>query len=127
MNDSQRLAKFFHPAEVPIVAVAVHTDRDIELDLVVCVVRLGLSNIPWHAGPSQHDAGEAEVESVGCRDGSNVFGPTDPDAVVGEEFFCFVHAVAELGCPLMDVIEKTKREILSDSTGSDVSSVKASA
>jgi hypothetical protein len=107
MYDTERLAEFFHPAEIAIVAVTVHAYRYVELDLIVRVVRLRLSNVPWHARSAEHDAGEAEVEGVGCRHSSNIFGPTDPDAVVGEEFFCFVYAVAELGCPLVDVVEET--------------------
>jgi hypothetical protein len=55
MDDAERLAELFHAAEITIVAVAVHTDRNIKIDFIVCVVWLRLSDIPWYTGSSKHD------------------------------------------------------------------------
>ncbi len=106
MDDTEALAEFFHAAEVAVVAVAVDTDGDVELDLVVGVVGLGFAHVPGDAGAAQHDAAEAVVEGIGGGDDADADGPAFPDAVVCEEFFGFVDAVAELRGPLVDVIKE---------------------
>lgn len=60
-DDAEALAELFHSAEVSIVAVPVDADGDVELDLVVCVVRLAFPHVPWDAGATEHDAGEGVV------------------------------------------------------------------
>jgi len=45
VDDAEGLTELLHTAEVTVVAVTVDTDGDVELDLVVCVVRLGLADI----------------------------------------------------------------------------------
>ena len=127
MYDSERLAEFFHAAEVAVVAIAIHAYWDIELDLIVGVIGLAFSHIPGDAAAAEHDAGEGVVESVGGGNNANAFGPADPDAVVGEEFFGFVDAIAELSGPLVDVIEEAEGKVLVDATGADVGGVEAGA
>ena len=127
VDDAQALSEFFHAAEVAIVAVSVDTDRDIEFYVSVRVVRLAFSYIPRHAGPAQHDAGERVVERVGGGDDADAFGATDPDAVVGEELFGFVNAVAELGRPLVDVVEEAEGNIGVHAAGADIGGVEAGA
>jgi hypothetical protein len=58
MDDAKRLSEFFHSAKVSVVAITIDSNRNIELDFVVSIVRLALPNIPWDTGPSQHDPGE---------------------------------------------------------------------
>ena len=127
MYDSERLAEFFHAAEVPVVTIAIHTYWDIELNLVVGVIRLAFSHIPGDAAAAEHDTGKGVVESVGGGNDANAFGPADPDPVVGEEFFGFVDAVAELSGPLVYVIQKAQRKVLVDAARSDVGGVEAGA
>lgn len=127
MDDAQRLAKLLHAAEVAVVAVAVHADGDVEVDLVVGVVGLALAHVPRHAGAAQHDAREGVVEGVGGGDDADALRAALPDAVVREEFFGFVDAVAELRRPLVDVVEEAEREVLRDAAGSDVGGVQAGA
>ena len=127
MYDAEGLAEFFHAAEIAVVAIAIHTYWDIELDLIVGVVWLAFSHIPGDAAAAEHDAGEGVVEGVGGGNDANAFGPADPDAVVSEEFFGFVDAVAELGGPLVDVVQKAEREVLVDAAGADVGGVEAGA
>lgn len=127
MDDAEGLAEFFHAAEIAVVAVAIHAYWDIEFDLVVGVVGLAFSHIPGDAAAAEHDAGEGVVESVGGGNDANAFGPADPDAVVGEEFFGFVDAVAELSGPLVDVIEEAEGKVLVDSAGAYVGGVEAGA
>ncbi len=127
MDDAQRLAELLHAAEVAVVAVAVDADGDVEVDLVVGVVGLALAHVPGHAGAAQHDAREGVVEGVGGGDDADALRAALPDAVVGQELFGFVDAVAELRRPLVDVVEKAEREVLRDAAGSDVGGVQAGA
>ena len=120
MDDAQALAELLHAAEVAVVAVAVDADGDVELDLVVGVVGLGFPYVPGHAGAAEHDAGEGVVEGLFCGDDAHALCSADPDAVVGEEFFGFVDAVAELGGPLVDVVEEAERYVLVDAARSDI-------
>lgn len=82
MDDTEGLAEFFHAAEVPVVAVSVDADRDVELDLIVGVVRLALAHIPWHTGATEHDASPGVVEGIGGGDDTNTLSSTFPDPVV---------------------------------------------
>jgi hypothetical protein len=123
VNDAEGLAKLLHAAEVAVIAVAVDTDRDIELDLVVGIVGLGLTDIPGNTRAAEHNTSEAHVKRIGGADNTNALGSSLPDTVVREQFFGFVDAVTKLSSPLVDIIQEAKREILGDTTGSDVGGV----
>ena len=127
MDDSQRLAELLHTTQVAVVAITVLSDGDIELDLAVSVVGRSLADIPGDAGATEHDAGVGEVEGVLGGDHTDAHGTGFPDAVIGEELFDLVNAVAELGCPLVDVIEEADGEVLVDSAGADVGGVETGA
>lgn len=123
MDDAQRLSELLHTAEVPVVAVTVDTDGDVELDLVVRVVGLGLADIPGDTGTTQHDTGETHVERISGRDNTNTLSSGLPDAVVGEQLLGLVNAVTELGGPLIDVVKETERKVLGNTTRADVGGV----
>ena len=124
MDDAEGLAELLHAAEVAVVAVAVDPDGHVEFHLVVRVVRLALADVPGHAAAAQHDAREGVVEGVGGGDDADALGPAFPDSVVCEEFFGFVDPVAELGRPLVDVVEEAEGEILVNAAGADVGCMK---
>ena len=88
---------------------------------------MGLAHVPGNPGAPEHDAGEGVVESVGGGDDADVLGAAFPDAVVGEEFFGFVDAVAELRGPLVDVVEEAEGKVGVDTAGADVGGVQAGA
>jgi hypothetical protein len=121
------LSKLLHPAQIPIIAVSILTNWNIELDLVVGVVGLGLAYVPGDARAAEHDPGEGVVEGVGRVDDADAFGAPNPDPVVGEELFGLVDAVAKLGRPLVDVIEKAEGEVLRYAAGTDVRGVESGA
>lgn len=127
VDDAQGLAELLHTAEVAVVAVAVDADGDVELDLVVGVVGLRLTNVPGDAGTAEHDAGEGVVESVGGGNDTDALGTTLPDAVVGQELLGLVNAVAELGGPLVDVVEEAEWQVLGNTTWTDVGGVETGA
>jgi len=126
MNDSQGLAELLHTAQVSVVAVTVDTHRHIEFDLIVRIVRLALSDIPRDTGSSKHDTSEGEVKSLGGGNNTNTLQTVDPNSVVRQHFLGLVNSVAELGGPLVDVVQETHGDILVDTTGSDVCGVEAS-
>ena len=64
MDDSKTLSELLHAAKIAVVAVAIGTDGDIELHLVIRVVRLTLPYIPWHPTRSQHGPSEAKVQGI---------------------------------------------------------------
>jgi len=121
------LSKLLHPAQIPIIAVSILTNWNIELDLVVGVVGLGLAYVPWDARAAEHDPGEGVVEGVGRVDDANTFGAPNPYPVVGEELFRLVDAVAKLGRPLVDVIEKAEGKVLRYAAGTDIRGVESGA
>ena len=123
VDDAERLTELLHAAQVAVVAVAVDTHGHVELDLVVGVVRLALADVPRNAGTAEHDAGEGKVQGVGGRDHADAAQTVDPDTVVRQHLLGLVNAVAELGRPLVDVIEQAEREILVDTAGTDVGGV----
>lgn len=127
VDDAEGLAELLHSAEISVVAVAIHTDWHIELDLVVRVIGGGLADVPWDSGSSEHDTGEGEIESIGGGDDTNATETVDPNAVVRQHFFGLVDTVTELGGPLVDVIEKADGDVLGDTTWSDVCGVETSA
>lgn len=104
VDNAQRLSELFHAAQIPVITVAVHADRNIKFYLVVCIVRLGFADIPRYARPTQHDTAKRVVESLSGRHDSNILGSPLPDAVVGEEFFGLINTVTELRGPLIYII-----------------------
>lgn len=93
--------------------------------MVVCVVRGALSDVPGNPGAAEHDAGEGVIYGVGGRDDPDAFGAREPNAVVGEELLRLVDAVAELGRPLVDVVEKAQWEVLVNPAGTDIGCMQA--
>ena len=124
VDNAKGLAELLHAAEVTVVAVTVDTNRDVELDLVVGIIRLGLADVPGDTGTTEHDTREGVVEGISSADDTNTLGTADPDTVVGQELLSLVNAVTELGGPLVDVVKKTNGKILGNATGADVGSVK---
>jgi hypothetical protein len=121
------LSKLLHPAQIPIIAVSVLTNRNIELDLVIGVVGLGLADVPGDAGAAEHDPGERVVKSVGRVDDTDALGASNPNPIVREELFGLVDTVAKLGCPLVDVVEKTEGQVLRYAAGADVCGMESGA
>ena len=124
VDDAERLAELLHAAEVTVVAVTVDADGDVELDLVVGVIGLGLADIPRDTGSTEHDTREGVVEGISSADDTNTLGTADPDTVVGQKLLGLVDAVAELCGPLVDIVKKTNGKILGNTTGANVGGVK---
>lgn len=124
VDDAQGLTELLHTAEVTVVAVTVDTNGDIELDLVVGVVGLRLTDIPRDTGATKHDTSETHAQGVGGVNNTNTLGTSLPDTVVSQKLLGLVNAVTELGSPLVDIVQETDGQILGDTTGADVGGVK---
>src|SRR5262249_647288 len=57
-HDADRLAHLFHADAVAVVTIAVLADRDVEIQLRIALVRLGLAQVPGGAATAHHHARE---------------------------------------------------------------------
>jgi hypothetical protein len=121
VDNTERLPEFFHTAQVSVVAIAVDTDRDIELDLIVGIIRLALPDVPGNTRSSQHDTGEREVKGLSRRYDAYTSQSLDPNTVVCKHLFGLIDTVTKLGSPLVNIVKQTNGNILVDTTGSDIS------
>lgn len=96
-DDAEALAHFFNADEVAVVAVGVLAGRDVEIELVVGGVGLGLAEVPGEAGGAEDGAGDGVGLAVGGGEDADAFEAVDPDGILGEEAFVFVEAGGEGG------------------------------
>jgi hypothetical protein len=61
---SERLSKLFHSAQIPIIAITIYANGNIELYLTISIIWLTLSDIPRDTGTPKHNASEGVVESI---------------------------------------------------------------
>ena len=113
LNDPDRLAHLFDPHEVPVVGVAVLADGDLEVDLVVTVVRKDLSNVPLDPGAAERGPGQTPVDGLLRRDDPDADGAFLPDPVLGQQPLVLVdlgrEPIDELGhllCPTHWQVER---------------------
>lgn len=123
LDDAERLAELLHAAQITVVAVTVDTNGNIELNLVVRIIRLGLADIPGDTGATEHDTSETHIQSVGSVNNTNTLGSGLPNTVIRKQLLSLVDTVTELSGPLVDIIQKADRNILRDTTGANVGSV----
>jgi hypothetical protein len=123
VNDAQGLAELLHSAKVTVVAVTVDTNGNVELNLIVGIVGLRLADIPRDTGTTEHDTSETHVDGVSCGDNTNTLSSSLPDTVICKQLLGLVNAVAELGGPLVDIIEKAKGKVLRYATRANICSM----
>src|SRR5258708_11030253 len=90
LNNAHRLPHLGHANQVSIVGVAVFSNRNVEVEILVIGVRLRLAQIPLHAAGAEYRAGHAERDAIFTGDYADIFGAFDPDAVGGKQLFVFV-------------------------------------
>jgi hypothetical protein len=123
LDNAERLTELLHTAQVTVVAVTVDTNGNIELDLVVGIIRLRLADIPGNTGATEHDTSEGHVQSISSVNDTNTLGSGLPDTVIRKQLLSLIDTVTELGGPLVDIIQKAERNVLGDTTGANVGSV----
>ncbi|KAI6770051.1 hypothetical protein HG530_004680 [Fusarium avenaceum] len=119
VNNTEGLSELLHSAKVSVVTVTVGSNRNIKLNLVISVVWLVLADIEGNTGTSEHDTGERKVQSLRSRNDTNTSQSLNPDTVISQHLLGLVDSVAELGGPLVNIVEKTNGDILVDTTGSN--------
>src|SRR5690606_39102226 len=85
LHQADRLAHFLHANEIAVVAIPVLADGNVELELVVALVRLALAQVPGGPRAPDHDAAEAVGPGVLLADHADIDVPLLEDPVVGEQ------------------------------------------
>src|SRR6267378_5021260 len=105
-HDAVRLAHLLDAHQVAVVAVAVASDRDVELHAVVDLVGLLFPQIPGDTRAAQHRTGEAEGEGPLRGDYTDAHGTLLPDAVLGEQRLVVVHVFREALSEVLQEVEQ---------------------
>ena len=65
---------------IPVVAIASPSDGHVEVDKVIGVVGLGLSQIPLDTRASEHDPRSAKVQGIFSGQHANILGSRNPNS-----------------------------------------------
>ena len=106
LNDAVRLAHFFNAHQIAVVAVTGFANRDVEVHLVVHVVRLLLAQVPREAGAPEHRASKAECQGALWRYDANTHCALLPDSVVGEQCFVLINITREFVAEVFNEIKQ---------------------
>src|SRR5215469_9754006 len=83
LDDAYRLTHFLDPDEISVVGIAITSNGDIELDLVVGIVRLRSAEVPGDVRAPQHGPGKSPIRRLLCCYNADVDGPLFEDTVLG--------------------------------------------
>ena len=122
-----RLAHLLHADEIAVVAIAVLADGNVELELGVAFVRLGLAQIPGGARAAHHHAGEAVRPGVVELDHADIDIALLEDAVVGEQILDVVADFEERIAEGVDVGDELGRQVLMHAARPDIGGMHAAA
>ena len=118
---------FGHSAEIPIIAIAIVSDRDPEIELLVTFVGLRSTQVPGHAGPPDHDPGKSPVERVLPRHDTDIDIALLEYAVFGQQLFDVVQNGGEFVGPIENVVQQVFREVLVDASRPEIRRVQPGA
>jgi len=127
VDNAQTFTELLHTAQVTVVAVAIASDGNVKLDLVIRVVRRDLAQIPWNTTSTEHDTSERVIEGLFRGDLAHVDCASFPNTVAGHDLFNLVDTAAELSGPHVDVLEQTMWEVEGDTAGADIGGVQTGA
>ena len=122
-HDADRLAHLFDAAQVTVPAVAVLADDDLELHVLIAVVRHGLTDIPRDVRTTQHNAREAPSQRLFFRHNADVDVTLFKDTVFGDQAFDIVQGAREFLAPDIDVVDQLRRQVLMDAAWTEIVSV----
>ena len=120
VHDLHRLAHLFHPDEIAVIAVAVLAQGNVEVEVGIDLVGLGLAQVPGDARAPQHHAGEAPGIGLVLRDHADVHVALLEDAVRGDQVVDVVQQAREIGAPAADIDDQLRRQVLVDAAGAVV-------
>jgi hypothetical protein len=92
LDDLHRLVHLGHADRVAVVVVALGADGDLEVEVLVRAVRLGLAQVPRDAGGAQQRAGDAELEQPLLGHDAQVAQALQDDLVAVEQRAVLVEA-----------------------------------
>jgi len=115
-DDANRLPHLLDPDHVSIVGITGLTDRHLEIDFVVAVVRKDLPNIPFHAGATKRRSCQPPFDGLVGTDDTDTDGALLPDPVLGQQIFVLVDVGVETVSQLGATVEPPIRQLEGDST-----------
>src|SRR5438045_6839784 len=95
MNDVNRLADLVQSDGVPIERVAVGSDDDVEVELVVVEVRQVAPKVPRHSGGAQDRPRRAERDRLAGGDHTDALQALAPNGLAGPQEIELVEAVGQ--------------------------------
>ena len=113
-DDARGLAHLLEAHEEAVVGVAVAAHGDVEVHAVVDAVRLGLAEVPRHAGAAQHRPAERAVDRVLRRDRADAAAAREQDLVVDEQFGVLVDALRHVVDERLDGGEELRGRVEGD-------------
>ena len=112
-NDAIALAHFFHAHQITVVAIAVHANRDVEIDAVVHLIRLLLAHIPFDARTTQHRTGETFVKRTLRAHHADTNETLLPNPVVGQQRLVLVNVLREaVGEVFNEIKQRTRTRLV---------------
>ena len=111
-HDAHRLTHLFHAHEVAIVAVAMLTDRDVEIKLGVAFIGLRLAQVPCRSGAAHHHAGKSPSPCIGELDHANPDVALFKNAIAREQPIQIVHHTQKGIAKGLNVVNQLWRQIL---------------
>ena len=122
-HDLHALSHLHHPAQIPVVAIAMGSDGNLEIHLVVAFIRLRPAQIPRQPRAAHHHAGEAEIEAFLLRHDSDIDVALLEDTVLGQQAVDIVKRLVELLGPLPDIVAQLLGQILMHTAGAEIGRV----
>src|SRR6516225_1901373 len=119
-HDADRLAHLFHADAVAVVTIAVLADRDVEIELRIALVRLGLAQVPGGAATAHHHARETPSPGVGERNYADVHVALFEDAIVSEQTLDIVAHLQEWVAERLDIVDQFWRKVLMYAADSEI-------
>jgi hypothetical protein len=109
VENPDRLPHLLHPAQIPVVAVAVLADRDLEIVGLVVVVRAVLPQVVRHTGRPEVRPRETVVDGFVRTDRSDPLRPPDVNLVAGQEAVDLVEGLREVLQEVQKLVEPSIR------------------
>src|SRR6516225_5440786 len=111
-HDAHGLTHLFHADAVPVVAVAVLADRNIEVHFGIAFVGLRLAQVPRRAGAAHHHAGKTPLPGLLQRHHADVDIALLEDTVAREQAIEVIDHFREGVAERLDVVDQLWRQIL---------------
>ena len=103
-DDVVALPHLFHAHQIPVVAVTLDTNGDVEVQPVIDRLRLLPAQIPHHSRAAQHRAGKTQRHRAFRRHHADAHRALLENTVVGQQRFLLVHMSGETVGKVVQII-----------------------